>query len=897
VTDVADNFNRANGPLGSTWKISTSLSGGAGIVINNNQAANAGGTYRAQFISPVFATFDNDQYAEIDTTGNNSAGVVIRHNPSGASNFYAALRSTGGTTLAIYRWTGTAIAQLGTKLSGLPAGPGTVGLRATGNTLVASFNGADLITVTDNTYASGQPGMILLLDFADNFIAGPGTMHVIAGTMSATDAVDEFFAIGSAPLGQTGPSKFYFAWCDQNGNFGSSMLREDELIFSFEFQHDEGQFCELTLEIANPYSGLLAPDRKLWAWFSWSDGTTVTPLFFGRLLGIPDDLFAEIIKIKLVAKPADYAARQIALAKTLKVLPFYDPIFIDATKDKEDDPDTVLEGYSALWHVDRITHAVTISDIITGEDGVVDFSSDEVFYDSVKMTLAGAPLLMCEIEASVQWTQCGPGNVDTKTVPGVVGDKNPAPGVTFTQGVTTPADDFKWAKDPVQYTDTVEYKNTSPGPHSDGDLMEEKTETSVPMYYGETTSRSESHTFPDPETGQGEEYSIKESYKTTDSYYPAAQKTDPGGPVSTEPQAPNPKNSPVAIAADVSQNRVEDVYIGLRADVQPVLASLTLDQKDLTESLTINSRDLVEVGVATVYTSAYLSTPRGQQSIEYLLHIARAHLLAKSRVVAVEWECPFPKMIQANLSCRKNATIEDQRLPGTTVLGKIVSYSMSGVGDTGEFIGKVTINSAVGNYEDALRAAGAITAPGTPDYVDEGYVDPGYQHYSGALIAAATNDMSYELIPYVATGLQFPLTLDQVLLRHEYHDTGTPEGRAVINDLLQTGSAALRNFDFNPPPPPPPSDQTAPSLQATSPVTPTSPAASNKVPIKAPTPIMQAYIYKSAELDKLLAQALDDNRSWVEMEFAPLRDLFLRTSHTVNTQQLQVPKQIDLAAT
>jgi hypothetical protein len=689
-------------------------------------------------------------------------------------------------------------------------------------------------------------------------------------------------------------STFFYAWVDQTETtFGPQHQVEDELVFSFELQHDEGQFCDLTLEIANPYTGLLAPGRKLWAWFSWSDGTTITPLFFGRLLGIPDDLFAEIIKIKLVAKPADYAAQQIALAQTLKVLPFYDPIFIDAAKDKADDPDTVLEGYSALWHVDRLTGLVTISDIITGEDGVVDFTSDEVFYDSVKMTLAGAPLLMCEIEASVQWTQCGPGNVDTNTVPGLVGDKNPAPGVTFTQGVTTPADDFKWAKDPTQYTDTKEYKNTSSGPHSDGDLMEEKTEISVPMYYGEITSHSESTTSANAETGQGEEYSIKESYKTTDSYYPAPQITLPGGPVPTEPKPKDPNTSPVTIAADVSQNRVEDIYVALRADVQPVLASLTLDQKDLTESLTINSRDLVEVGMATVHTSAYLATPRGQQSIEYLLHIARAHLLAKSRVVAVEWECSFPTMAQANLSCRKNATIEDQRLPGATVLGKIVSYGMSGVGDTGEFIGKVTINSAVGNYEDALRAAGAITATGTPDYVDEGYVDPGYQHYSGALIAAMTNDMSYEPIPFVAAGLQFPLTLDQVLLRHEYHDTGTPEGRAIINDLLQTGAAALRNFDFNPPPPDP--TLPSPTPLTTLPATPTTPAPLGM--IKALPSTIQTYIYKSAELDKLLAQALDDNRPWVEMEIAPLRDLFLRINHTVNTQPLQVPKQIDLAAT
>jgi hypothetical protein len=665
-------------------------------------------------------------------------------------------------------------------------------------------------------------------------------------------------------------SQFYFAWVDPSTAFDPvAHAREDELIFSFDLQHDEGQFCELTLEIANPGVGLLAPDRKLWAWWSWSDGTTVTPLFFGRLLAIPDDLFAEIIKIKLVAKPADYAARQIALAHTLKVLPYYDPIFIDAKKDKEDDPNSVLEGYSALWHVDRCTGLVTISDIITGEDGVVDFTADDVFYDSVKARLAGTPLLMCEIEASVQWTQCGSGDVNTNTVPGLVGETNPAPGVTFTGGVTSPANNFAWAKDPPQYTETEESKNQSPGPHADGDLMEEKSSITVPMYFGEIVSHNESITNADPSTGQGAEYSINESYKSTDKYWSVPAAPTPGDPTgSPPPDVPNPNTQPLAIAAEVSQNRVEDVYVALRADVQPVLASLTLDQKDLTESLTINSRDLVVVGVLNTHSSAYLATPRGQQSIEYLLHIARAHLLARARIFNTEWECPFPKIVASNLSCRKNATIADERLPGTTVVGKIVSYGISGDGDSGVFVGKVNIQSAVGNYVDAT---GATTAPGTPDYVEDIYVDPAYQHHTDALTAAATDDMSFAPVPFVPTGIQFPLTLDQILISHEYNDAGTVDGRAAINDVLVSQSAALSNL-----PPTPNTDV--------------------RTPITSPPADMIQRATLSAQMNVDLANAIFDNQSWVSMEFAPLQNVLLHSRNEIQTTPLRVLKQIDLAA-
>ena len=68
--------------------------------------------------------------------------------------------------------------------------------------------------------------------------------------------------------------------------------------------------------------------------------------------------------------------------------------------------------------------------------------------------------------------------------------------------------------------------------------------------------------------------------------------------------------------------------------------------------------------------------------------VCRAHLLAGARVVEVEWECPFAKIVASGMSCRRNAIIDDPRLPGGVVLGKVVSYEMTGDGDDGEFLGR-----------------------------------------------------------------------------------------------------------------------------------------------------------------------------------------------------------------
>jgi len=183
---------------------------------------------------------------------------------------------------------------------------------------------------------------------------------------------------------------FYFAWVDQGEAWdGAVHARQDEKVLSFEIQHDEGELPTLSIVVKNPKIGLLAPGRKLWAWFTVDDGDTITPAFYGRLIGIPTDLLGEACTLLIVAKPVDFADQKIALAETLKVRPWYDPVWIDEAS--RDDPDTVLEAYSKLWHIDRISHLVTVSDVLSGEDGLIDFQQADAFYDSVSLSLNAAP--------------------------------------------------------------------------------------------------------------------------------------------------------------------------------------------------------------------------------------------------------------------------------------------------------------------------------------------------------------------------------------------------------------------------------------------------------------------------------------------------------------------------
>jgi hypothetical protein len=203
------------------------------------------------------------------------------------------------------------------------------------------------------------------------------------------------------------PGPFYFKWVDEDETTfdPDTMLAVDEEIFDFTLKHDEGQFAVLDITVRNPRIGLLNAGRQLWAWFSYrkADLVTIKPLFFGVLTGIPSDMFAELVQLKFDARPHDFIPRKQTVAEALKVRPYYDPVALDDVH--RDDPDAILEGWSKLFHIDRLTHTVTVSDILAGEDGTITFDQTQGLYESVRIALGEAPLDVVQVEGAVQWTQ------------------------------------------------------------------------------------------------------------------------------------------------------------------------------------------------------------------------------------------------------------------------------------------------------------------------------------------------------------------------------------------------------------------------------------------------------------------------------------------------------------
>jgi len=541
---------------------------------------------------------------------------------------------------------------------------------------------------------------------------------------------------------------YYFAWVEETDTaFDVAFLREDEDVLAFEISQAEGEFAAMTIDVRNPEEGLLNPARKLWAWLSADFGDTAggQPLFFGRIIAMPEEIIGNAVRLSMSARPLTYATAKAAAATPLKVAPYWDPVWI--TPELLDDPDAVLESRSALWHIDRVTHAVTISDVLEAEDGLIDLGGD-VIRDSIELSFGAAPATKITVEATVGWDQAATGSYDLK----------PALLAAFQAAGTS--------------TKNMISSFTGQG------LMED---------------------WPKPGTRIGGGWSFGESAITrADGFvvpedYQTQVLSSANGWFGSTASWPCWKMVPVLTAAyDVSRARREVVRFTLTSDTQAFISDPD-EQEPLILTL---SSDLVgepvdagdALPIVTRKRRAYFPTDRGQQSVDYLVAVARARMRARARSVEIKGETRLLNGI--DFSCRKAIRVEDARLPGGAATGKIISYSLSMDGDSGEAIAGFVIGCSVGKGNPVSAATG------TPVYVADGYVETGYQRYAGASSAVVSGEVTvtdYSDIPPDDDGLDFDNLTEAQVIDGLLVINGESDQRSLIgafgSTLTETGNA------------------------------------------------------------------------------------------------------------
>jgi hypothetical protein len=576
---------------------------------------------------------------------------------------------------------------------------------------------------------------------------------------------------------------FLFAWAASgNTPFSESEHGVDgEDVFFVELRHAEGEFPTLTVEIKNPRVGLLNPYRDQWAYLSWEESDAITPVFFGRLLGVPNDLQGEIIRLSFIARPPDFEDQKAALAESLKIAPYYDPIWINA--DKLDDPDSVLEGYNALWHIDRVTHEVTISDNLRGEDGTKEIGIDDAFYDDLNMAIGASPLARVNVNGQVRWNQAAAGLLDiTDRIVAAFAAVGASPAAHLIASLTGEGLSRTWP----------EKGKSIGGGWSVGD-------SSISVLSGTAINADYKsvNITPLAET-------VVRTPGMTDAEFAAALAT------ALADASANPVREArfyrwimrPAMAVDyaASRERSETISFSLEADVQSVLFDeigksadinlasnsivLPLDLEDLSGPGSTASASEGALPIGDIRRKQYFNTDRGKRSLETLICFARAKLLLSARAVDVSTRAPID--LGFDLSCRRDARITDDRLPGGEAAGKISSYVIVMNPQSGEAYTEINIACTIGRG-DTLGAAN----PGTPTYVEEGYVEPGYQLYAGASIIPIAGEVSYDdfQLPIVDDGIDlFNLRADDVIA-----SLVVSNGEAAQETVLSAGFSSVQD--------------------------------------------------------------------------------------------------------
>ena len=180
---AADDFNRANGGLGTNWTTLPSPYGAPQIVGELVQIASVG-TDVAAYYNAV--TFDADQFGQVvlttaNTDANKALIILLRCNTAGQQIFYR-FRITGplGGTCA------TQIAYVNVSVTQISAGTTTINAgdvmcaTAVGTTLTMYVNGTSVLSGTHSTLTAGAVGISLYNDTGgtaadvqlDDFVAG-----------------------------------------------------------------------------------------------------------------------------------------------------------------------------------------------------------------------------------------------------------------------------------------------------------------------------------------------------------------------------------------------------------------------------------------------------------------------------------------------------------------------------------------------------------------------------------------------------------------------------------------------------------------------------------------------------------------------------------------------------
>lgn len=160
MATFSDDFNRADGALGSNWATVGTRS--MPTIVSSRFAVTSAPSIRAAAVATSAATFTADHEATITVAVLGSAdflGPAVRVDATNGTGYMIYTDGTNSSNRRIYEFTNAGISVIGGVNIPCMAGD-TLTLRAVGTTITALKNGVVVDTLTgENTYSTGQPGI------------------------------------------------------------------------------------------------------------------------------------------------------------------------------------------------------------------------------------------------------------------------------------------------------------------------------------------------------------------------------------------------------------------------------------------------------------------------------------------------------------------------------------------------------------------------------------------------------------------------------------------------------------------------------------------------------------------------------------------------------------------
>lgn len=509
---------------------------------------------------------------------------------------------------------------------------------------------------------------------------------------------------------------YYFAWVEADELFDPKQhCREDEKIFSLEIRQREGGLATAQIVIENPKVGLLGEARKLYAMITYNQDL----LFKGRVVGMPIQIEGEAVRLLLVAQPKNYQQQLQALVQDLKVAPFWDELFVGAAEDKR--PLEVLEARSALYYCSRTTGEVAISDIFTGSRH---FNIEgKYFRDSLQVHVGEAPLASVEVELSVEWSQCGYGTCDV----------TPQLMAEFPMGLisTYTGHDLeaKWWRSGEKVGQTGYWVNSSylqqiPAPNTGILNLYPKASPKVWMQPDKPWEAPKHVRF--QRQWYAAELHLGWRYQQT--RQEVAHFTLEHDTQCLMPHTPRRRRLSLRLQKIIGESHAWCAGHKYTPGFRIVFADKIyrcIKQHRSTDQFEAKYWHCVGQGQHSDVQSkraSFFLTDRGVQAIQHAVERARAHLAASARAISIKVRAPFDSLL--HITTDASLSLEDDRLPGRRVTGKVIAYRLFAEGKQGKQFIEVELGVAIGTGKTD-QTSPSPTAKS--DYVEVGFTFDSWQ--------------------------------------------------------------------------------------------------------------------------------------------------------------------------